>query len=56
MDVNNMIKELMTAIGGLVEVMGAFYKELSKQGFNEQEKLYLTGEFMKTMLPGGSKK
>lgn len=56
MDTQNMVKELMTAIGGLAEVMGAFHKELSKQGFNEQEKLYLTGEFMKTMLPGGNKK
>ena len=56
MNPEKMVKELMTAIGGLAETLWAFKNELSNKSFTQEESLYLIGEFMKAMLPGSGRK
>ena len=44
------LKNLINAVGALAELMRLFRDELLKNGFSNQETMYLVGEFMKNQL------
>lgn len=54
MDSNKMIEELINSIGAISEVLGLFYVNLIKQGFDAYQAMFLTSEFMKALMPNGN--
>ena len=44
--------ELMNALGAIAEMLGFFYGELKKQGFDDDQALLLCDSCMKKLLPG----
>jgi hypothetical protein len=47
---NENLKELITAVGVLAEMMRLFREELLKNGFSRSETLYLVSAFMQAQL------
>lgn len=45
MDKNN-IDNIVNSIGAIAEILWILYDSLLKQGFNEQQSMYLTVEYM----------
>ena len=43
-------QDILNSIGAMAEMMDAFHKQLINRGFNEGDALYLTGEFLKTII------
>lgn len=46
------ISNLINAVGAMSELLKVFYDNLIKQGFTNQEALYLTSDYMKMMFRG----
>lgn len=44
------ISNLLNAVGAMSEVLRVFYDNLVKQGFTNQEALYLTSDYMKAVF------
>ena len=43
-------QDILNSIGAMAEMTDIFYKHLIDRGFSEGEALYLTGEFLKTIV------
>ena len=43
-------QDILNSIGAMAEMMDAFYKQLINRGFDKSDALYLTGEFLKTII------
>ena len=43
-------QDILNSIGAIAEMLDAFHKQLINRGFNEGDALYLTGEFLKTII------
>lgn len=44
------ISNLLNAVGAMSEMLRVFYDNLIKQGFSQEEALYLTSDYMKAVL------
>ena len=47
---NNAIKDFINSVGALAEVAKLLNDSLKKQGLDDRESLYLTGEFLKAVF------
>ena len=52
---NNQIAELLTALGGIAEMLGVLKLELKKNGFSDRETLYLCGKYVESLFNQGRK-
>ena len=52
MDDWTVLNNLMTALGAVAELLGFFFGELKKQGFDDYQALLLCDSCMKKLLPG----
>lgn len=43
-------QDILNSIGAISEMLDAFYKQLISRGFDKGDALYLTGEFLKTIM------
>ena len=43
-------QDILNSIGAMAEMTDAFYKQLINRGFDKSGALYLTGEFLKTII------
>ena len=47
---NNALKDFINSVGALTEVAKILNDSLKRQGFDDRESLYLTGEFLKAVF------
>ena len=43
-------QDILNSIGAMAEMLDAFYNQLLDRGFDTGTALYLTGEFLKTII------
>ena len=43
-------QDILNSIGAMSEMLDVFYNQLLDRGFNKDDALYLTGEFLKTII------
>lgn len=43
-------QDILNSIGAMAEMLDAFYNQLINRGFDKTDTLYLTGEFLKTII------
>ena len=48
----NEVQKILESIGAMAEVLATFYQALISNGFDDEQAVYLTGEYMKAVLEG----
>ena len=43
-------QDILNSIGAMAEMLDAFHNQLLDRGFDKGDALYLTGEFLKTII------
>lgn len=49
------INDLLNSLGAIAEILDEFHTQLLKRGFDKNDALYLTGQFMAMFYPANQK-